>query len=88
MVLVDIFIWLTLLVPQLFFNLGFLRVLRLWTLIHSEFFWRTVARRIDDTRWEETVKAVANLVTFVFVATAVQNWGGTDNGWGALGSHI
>ena len=68
-VLVDIFIWLTLLVPQLFFNLGFLRVLRLWTLIHSEFFWRTVARRIDDTRWEDTVKAVANLVTFVFVAT-------------------
>lgn len=66
---VDIFIWLTLLLPEIFLNLGFLRVARLWTLVHSEFFWRTIGRRYDDTRWEDVAKAGVNLVTFVFVAT-------------------
>jgi len=64
----DLFILATLLFP-FFFNLGFLRVLRLWTLIHSDFFWRTIGRRYDDTRVEDIVKALASLVTFVFVAT-------------------
>lgn len=64
----DLFILATLLFP-FFFNLGFLRVVRLWTLIHSEFFWRTVGRRYDDTRVEDTTKALASLITFVFVAT-------------------
>jgi voltage-gated potassium channel len=67
-VLMDLFILATLLFP-FFFNLGFLRVLRLWTLIHSDFFWRTVGRRYDDTRVEDTVKALVSLITFVFVAT-------------------
>lgn len=66
---VDIFILATLLFPQWLFNLGFLRVLRLWTLINSEFFWRTIGRRYDDTRVEEITKAGAALVTFVFVVT-------------------
>jgi len=65
---VDLFILATLLFPFLF-NLGFLRVLRLWTLIHSDFFWRTIGRRYDDTRVEDTTKALVSLVTFVFVAT-------------------
>lgn len=64
----DLFILATLLVP-IFFNLGFLRVVRLWTLIHSDFFWRTIGRRYDDTRVEDIVKALASLVTFIFVAT-------------------
>jgi voltage-gated potassium channel len=64
----DLFILATLLFP-FFFNLGFLRVLRLWTLIHSDFFWRTVGRRYDDTRVEDVAKALVSLVTFVFVAT-------------------
>lgn len=64
----DLFILATLLFPS-FFNLGFLRVVRLWTLIHSEFFWRTVGRRYDDTRVEDIAKALASLITFVFVAT-------------------
>jgi voltage-gated potassium channel len=65
---VDLFVLATLLFP-FFFNLGFLRVLRLWTLIHSDFFWRTVGRRYDDTRVEDVTKALVSLVTFVFVAT-------------------
>ncbi len=66
---VDLFILATLLLPAWLFNLGFLRVLRLWTLIHSDFFWRTIGRKYDDTHTEEVVKAVLTLVTFVFVAT-------------------
>lgn len=66
---IDLFILATLLFPEWLFNLGFLRVLRLWTLINSDFFWDTVGRRYDDTRVEETTKALAALVTFVFVAT-------------------
>jgi len=66
---IDLFILATLLFPAWLFNLGFLRVIRLWTLVNSDFFWRTVGRRYDDTRVEDTIKAVTALVTFVFVAT-------------------
>ncbi|AQR60539.1 ion transporter [Brevundimonas sp. LM2] len=66
---VDLFILATLLFPAWLFNLGFLRVIRLWTLVNSDFFWRTIGRRYDDTRVEDTTKAVVALVTFVFVAT-------------------
>ena len=45
---VDLFILATLLVP--IYNFGFLRMLRLWTLLSSDFFWRTVGQRFDDTR--------------------------------------
>lgn len=66
---VDIFVLVTLLAPQWLFNLGFLRILRLWTVVHSEFFWLTVGRRYDDTRWEEVIKTLATMITFVFVVT-------------------
>lgn len=66
---VDIFVLVTLLLPYWLFNLGFLRILRLWTLVNSEFFWRTVGKRYDDTRVEEIVKASASLLTFIFIAT-------------------
>lgn len=66
---VDLFVLATLLFPVWLLNLGFLRVLRLWTLVHSEFFWRTVGRRYDDTRVEHITKAAVTLVTFVFVVT-------------------
>lgn len=65
----DLFVLLTLLFPLWLFNLAFLRVLKLWSLFHGDFFWETVGRRYDDTRWEDVTKAVATLVTFVFVAT-------------------
>ena len=66
---VDLFILATLLFPAWLFNFGFLRLLRLWTLLNSDFFWRTVGRRYDDTRVEEVTRALAALVTFVFVVT-------------------
>lgn len=65
----DLFILATLLFPAWLFNLGFLRLLRLWTLLNSDFFWRTVGRKYDDTRVEEVTKALAALVTFIFVVT-------------------
>ena len=58
-----------LLFPAWLFNLGFLRMLRLWTLLNSDFFWRTVGARFDDTRVEGIVRALSGLVTFVFVVT-------------------
>ncbi len=66
---VDLFILVTLLFPAQLANLGFLRVLRLWTLVESEFFWRTVGRKYDDTRVEELTKAGTRLVTFIFLIT-------------------
>lgn len=66
---VDLFVLATLLFPTWLFNLGFLRMVRLWTLLNSDFFWRTVGRRFDDTRVEEITRALAALVTFVFVIT-------------------
>ncbi len=68
-VMVDLFVLLTLLFPTILINLAFLRVLRIWTLFHSDFFWETVGHRFDDTRWEDVTRAVATLVTFLFVAT-------------------
>jgi len=66
---VDLFVLLTLLFPLWLFNLAFLRVLRLWSLFHSEIFWDTIGRRYDDTRVEEVAKSLATLATFVFVTT-------------------
>lgn len=66
---IDLFVLTTLLFPLWLFNLAFLRVLRLWSLAHSDLFWETVGRRYDDTRVEDIAKTLATLVTFVFVAT-------------------
>lgn len=79
---VDILVLLTLLFPHALFNLGFLRMLRLWTLVNSEVFWDTVGRRYDDTRVEEVTRAVAAVVTFVFITTGFVYSGflGTQDG--------
>ncbi|MBP7817531.1 MAG: potassium channel family protein [Phenylobacterium sp.] len=66
---VDLVVLATLLFPLWLANFAFLRVLRLWSLFHSDFFWETVARRYDNTRWEETSKALATLVTYLFIVT-------------------
>jgi voltage-gated potassium channel len=64
----DIVVLATLVVP-LFANLGFLRILRLWTLVHRERFWNVLGGgRWDDTHVEELTQAVFTLVTFVFIA--------------------
>ncbi len=66
---IDIVVLITLLLPLWLANFAFLRVLRLWSLFHSDFFWETVATRYDDTRWEDTAKALATLVTYLFIVT-------------------
>lgn len=67
----DIFVLLTLLAPHWGYNFGFLRIIRLWTVVHSEFFWTTVGRRYDDTRWEDVTKTTTTLFTFLFVTASV-----------------
>ncbi|MBS0489145.1 MAG: ion transporter [Proteobacteria bacterium] len=66
---IDLFVLVTLLFPLWLFNLAFLRVLRLWTLVHSEFFWDTVGRRYNETRWEDVIRAASTLITFIFIMT-------------------
>lgn len=64
----DIVVLATFVVPA-FANLGFLRILRLWTLVHRERFWNVLGGgRWDDTHVEDLVQAIATLVTFVFIA--------------------
>jgi voltage-gated potassium channel len=66
--LIDVVVLITLMFPLQLANFAFLRVLRLWSLVHSEFFWDTIARRYDDTRWEDLTKGIATLATFLFLA--------------------
>ena len=65
----DLLVLGTLLLPSWALNFGFLRILRLWTLLNSDLFWRTIGHRFDDTRVEEITRALSALVTFVFVVT-------------------
>ena len=67
-ILVDIFILVTLLFPLTLANLGFLRILRLWSLSRSGTLWRPLERR-GYGDWREPVHAVMNLLTFLFVVT-------------------
>ena len=67
-VIVDIFILITLLAPTWLVNLGFLRILRLWTMSRSAIVWRPLKRR-GLARYEDTIRAVINLLVFLFVVT-------------------
>jgi voltage-gated potassium channel len=67
-VIVDIFILVTLLAPIWLFNLGFLRILRLWTLSRSSMIWRPLERR-GLGGYRDTIQAVINLLVFLFVVT-------------------
>jgi voltage-gated potassium channel len=67
-VIVDIFILITLLAPTWFFNFGFLRILRLWTLTRANFIWRPLEKR-GLGGYRDTIQAVINLLVFIFVVT-------------------
>lgn len=67
-VIIDIFILITLLAPTWLVNLGFLRILRLWTLTRSGTFWRPL-RKQGLGRYQDQVQAVINLLVFLFVVT-------------------
>lgn len=65
---VDVFILLTLLFPERLGNLGFLRILRLWSLSRTGFLWRPL-KALGLDRWREAGHSVVNLVTFLFIVT-------------------
>jgi voltage-gated potassium channel len=67
-VIIDIFILVTLLAPTWLVNLGFLRILRLWTLTRSSTFWRPLHKR-GWGLYQEPIQAVINLLVFLFVVT-------------------
>lgn len=67
-VIIDIFILATLLAPTWFFNFGFLRILRLWTLTRSTVFWRPFLKR-GLAIYREPIQATINLLVFLFVVT-------------------
>ena len=65
---VDLFIFITLLLPTTLVSLAFLRILRLWSLSRSGFIWRPLERR-GFGRWRDPGHAVINLTTFLFIVT-------------------
>lgn len=79
--IVDIFILVTLLLPAWLANLGFLRILRLWTLSRSGALWRPL-KPLGWARYRETAEAVVNLVTFLFVVSGfvLTFFAGPDSG--------
>ncbi|MBO0661251.1 potassium channel family protein [Jiella sp. MQZ9-1] len=67
-VLLDLFILITLLLPYTLINFGFLRIIRLWSLSKTGRLWQPL-RRQGLAEWELPARAVLNLVTFLFLAT-------------------
>ena len=65
---VDFIVLATLLAPLWLANLGFLRILRLWTLSKKDLFWRSLRRR-GYQEWEDVGRAAINLLTCLFVIT-------------------
>ncbi|MBS9722016.1 potassium channel family protein [Tianweitania sp. BSSL-BM11] len=65
---VDLIVLATLLAPLWLVNLGFLRILRLWTLSQNDLFWRSLRTR-GYGEWEDVGRAAINLVTCLFLIT-------------------
>ena len=69
---IDLVVLATLAFPTVLHNWGFLRILRLYTLVRSERFWNVLARgRWDDTYVEDLTRAIVTLVVFIFMAAGV-----------------
>lgn len=69
---IDLVVLATLLFPAVLYNWGFLRILRLWTVVHSERFWNVLARgKWDDTYVEDLTRAIVTLFVFIFLAAGV-----------------
>jgi len=67
-VIVDAFVLLTLLFPAVFANLGFLRIMRLWTLSRTGVIWQPLRKR-GLMHLRDTARASVNLLVFIFVVT-------------------
>ena len=69
---IDLIVLATLLLPTVLHNWGFLRILRLYTLVRSERFWNVLARgKWDDTYVEDLTRAIVTMVVFVFMAAGL-----------------
>ncbi|MGV3490523.1 MAG: ion channel [Devosia sp.] len=66
--LVDLLVLITLLLPAYIVNLGFLRILRLWTLSQSGALWRPL-KKLKLSHYREQGEAVVNIITFLFVVS-------------------
>ena len=65
---VDIVVLTTLLLPSSLSNLGFLRILHLWTVSQSGLLWQPLKKRGFEN-WRETGQSIVNLVAFLFAFT-------------------
>jgi voltage-gated potassium channel len=76
-VLADLAVLASLVLTPIFgLNLGFLRILRAYSLINGHAFWRTIGRgKWHGTPTEDTAKAAANLFVFIFMMTALVHTG-------------
>ncbi|HEY0034148.1 MAG TPA: ion channel [Devosia sp.] len=86
-IILDIFILATLLAPEWLFNLGFLRILRLWTLTRGHAIWRPL-RSLGFGAYQEAVQAVVNLLVFLFVVTGFVYTVFVDRGGDSIVSYI
>lgn len=86
-VILDIFILITLLAPTWLFNLGFLRILRLWTLTRSHSIWRPL-RKHGLGQYQEAIQAIINLLVFLFVVTGFVYTVFVDRGGDAIATYI
>jgi voltage-gated potassium channel len=71
-VLADIAVLISVAVPALGGALGFIRILRAYSLVNGHAFWRIIGGgRWQDTQVAETARAVVNLIVFVFMMTGM-----------------
>lgn len=72
----DLAVLISLLAPAYAANLGFLRILRAYSLVNGRAFWRIAGGgRWKDTDFADTVKAAANLFVFIFMMSALVHTG-------------
>ena len=65
----DIIVVITMATPFLASNWGFVRLLRLWSIVHRERFWNVLGGgKWDDTYVEDLTQAITTLFVFVFMA--------------------
>lgn len=68
----DVTVLASLLVPVLAANFGFLRILRLVSLVNDESFWRVFAKgRWAESDFSSAAKATLNLIAFIFMMAAL-----------------
>ncbi len=72
----DVAVFVSLAIPIYTANLGFLRILRAYSLVHGDIFWRVIGGgRWIGTQFAESAKAVTNLIVFIFVMSSLVHAG-------------